>query len=82
MGPEDRTDGADPTLHDEVHTTMLKLNDTQPLPDQLWKDLRVASTATLSTALARRGLRSVCMIGPRPLHPGMHCAGEAYTLRL
>jgi regulator of RNase E activity RraA len=61
---------------------MLKPNDTTPLPAQLWLDLREASTATLSTALARRGLRSVCMLGPRPLRPGTRCAGEAYTLRL
>jgi regulator of RNase E activity RraA len=61
---------------------MLKANDTQPLPEQLWRDLEAASTATLSTALARRGLRSVCMVGPRPLRPGMRCAGEAYTLRM
>jgi regulator of RNase E activity RraA len=61
---------------------MLRPNDTAPLPDRLWLDLREASTATLSTALARRGLRSVCMLGPRPLRPGSRCAGEAYTLRL
>lgn len=61
---------------------MLKPNDSQPLPEQLWKDLKTASTATLSTALARRGLRSVCMTGPRPLQPGMRFAGEAYTLRM
>jgi regulator of RNase E activity RraA len=61
---------------------MLKANDTTPLPEQLWRDLQTATTATLSSALARRGLRSVCMIGPRPLRPGTRMAGEAYTLRL
>ena len=61
---------------------MLKRNDTAPLPEQLWRDLAAATTATLSTALTRRGLRSVCMAGPRPLRPGMRCAGEAYTLRM
>ena len=61
---------------------MLKANDSAPLPDQLWRDLALATTATLSTALARRGLHAVCMIGPRPLRAGMRLAGEAYTLRL
>ena len=61
---------------------MLKANDSAPLPDQLWRDLALATTATLSTALARRGLRAVCMTGPKPLRAGMRLAGEAYTLRL
>jgi regulator of RNase E activity RraA len=61
---------------------MLRPNDGRPVPEQAWRDLAVASTATLSTALARRGLRSVCMVGPQPLRPEMRCAGEAYTLRL
>lgn len=61
---------------------MLKQTNAEPLPQSLWDDLAVASTATLSTALARRGLKSVCMNGPMPLRPGMRLAGEAYTLRL
>lgn len=61
---------------------MLKTNDTAPLPASLWEDLAVATTATLSTACARRGLRSVCTAGVYPLRPGMRVAGEAYTLRL
>lgn len=61
---------------------MLKQNANTPLPDQLWRDLQTATTATLSSALARRGLRSVCMLGPKPLRPGIRCAGEAYTLRM
>lgn len=61
---------------------MLKANDTVPLPDSLWRDLGVATTATLSTALGRRGLRSVCMTGVLPLRAGMRVAGEAYTLRM
>ena len=61
---------------------MLTPNDSRPLPDQLWQDLAVATTATLSSALARRALRSVCMVGPQPLRPAMRCAGEAYTLRM
>ena len=60
---------------------MLQPNDTTPLPAELWRDLEVATTATLSTALARRGLRSICMAGPLPVQRGMRCAGEAYTLR-
>jgi len=61
---------------------MLRPNDFAPLPEALWQDLRTASTATLSSALARRGLRAVCMFGPKPLRTGMRCAGEAYTLRM
>src|SRR3712207_1784579 len=66
----------------EVRKPMLKSNDAQALPEQLWRDLEPASTATLNTALGRRGLRAVCRAGPRPLRRGMRCAVEAYTLRM
>jgi regulator of RNase E activity RraA len=52
-----------------------------PLPDSIWDDLRVASTATLSSELARRGLRQTLMRGVFPLRPGARLAGEAMTLR-
>lgn len=61
---------------------MLPTNDTAPLPDHLWSDLTLATTATLSSVLAKLGLRSVCMRGPLPLRPGARLVGEAYTLRL
>jgi len=52
-----------------------------PLPASLWADLRIASTATLSTVLIRRGLRATMMSGVFPLRPGARVAGEATTLR-
>jgi regulator of RNase E activity RraA len=52
-----------------------------PLPASLWEDLEIASTATLHTVLARRGLRSTAMRGVLPLRPGARLAGEATTLR-
>lgn len=54
---------------------------TAPLPESLWEDLRVASTATLSTMLIRRGLRQTHMRGVFPLQAGARLAGEALTLR-
>ena len=53
----------------------------EPLPQSLWDDLRIASTATLSTVLIRRGLRQTQMRGMFPLRPGARLAGEAVTLR-
>ncbi len=62
---------------------MLSLNDTSaPLPADLWEDLRVASTATLSTVLIRHGLLRTHMRGVFPLRPGARLMGEAVTLRL
>jgi len=55
--------------------------DLPPLPAALWEDLKVATTATLSTVLIRRGLRATMMQGVLPLRPGMRVAGEATTLR-
>jgi regulator of RNase E activity RraA len=51
------------------------------LPQALWDDLLVATTATLSTVLIRRGLRSTMMTGVFPLRAGAKLAGEAMTLR-
>ncbi|HEY8838478.1 MAG TPA: ribonuclease activity regulator RraA, partial [Dehalococcoidia bacterium] len=53
----------------------------EPLPESLWQDLAIATTATLSTVLIRRGLRSTMMTGVFPLRPGAKVAGEAMTLR-
>lgn len=62
---------------------MLRLNDTSvPLPDSLWQDLALASTATLSTVLIRRGLQQTHLRGVFPLRPGARLMGEAVTLRL
>ena len=53
-----------------------------PLSDQTREKLRTVSTATISTALFKRGLRNQMMQGVRPLDadkPTM--VGEAFTLR-
>ena len=53
-----------------------------PLSDQTRDKLRTVSTATISTALFKRGLRNQMMQGVRPLDadkPTM--VGEAFTLR-
>jgi regulator of RNase E activity RraA len=43
--------------------------------------LRHVSTATLTTALFKRGLRNTFMQGPGRINPGANMVGEAYTLR-
>lgn len=43
--------------------------------------LRHVSTATLTTALFKRGFRNTFMDGPRRINPGPSMVGEAYTLR-
>ena len=53
-----------------------------PLSDQTREKLRTVSTATISTALFKRGLRNQMLQGVRPLDPGKPTmVGEAYTLR-
>ncbi len=60
---------------------MVAQTELAPLPNSLWEDLRIASTATLSTELVRHGLRRTMMRGVFPLEPGSRLAGEAFTLR-
>jgi regulator of RNase E activity RraA len=43
--------------------------------------LHTVSTATLTTALFKRGLRNTFIQGPRRINPGRQMVGEAYTLR-
>ena len=46
------------------------------------QQLMTVSTATLCTALFKRGLRNVCIQNVRPLNPGLpNMVGPAYTLR-
>jgi len=52
-----------------------------PLPATLWEDLKIASAATLSTVLIRRGFGRTMMQGVFPLRSGARIAGEAMTLR-
>jgi len=51
------------------------------LSDATRETLRAVSTATLSTALLKRGFRNVFLQGPRRIAPGRTMVGEAYTLR-
>lgn len=53
---------------------------TAPTPETLEKLMHV-STATLTTALFKRGFRNVFIQGPRRMNPGPNMVGPAYTLR-
>jgi len=53
---------------------------TDPLPDTLEK-LRHISTATLTTAMFKRGMRNIYLQGPQRINPGANMVGRAYTLR-
>ena len=53
-----------------------------PLSDQTLEKLRTVSTATISTALFKRGFRNQMLQGVIPLDPGKPTmVGEAFTLR-
>ncbi len=49
-------------------------------PETLEK-LKTVSTATLTTALFRRGFRNIFIQGPQRINPGANMVGQAYTLR-
>jgi regulator of RNase E activity RraA len=53
----------------------------EPLPNGTLDVLRRASTASVTSALARRGIRYSHMTGVDPLTPGTQMVGEAVTLR-
>ena len=55
--------------------------DQLPISPEALKLLRVPSTATIWSELARRGLRNTFMTGVRPLKTGQRMVGTAYTLR-
>ena len=53
-----------------------------PIDPQLLETLRGITTATLTTVLLKKGLRSTWMRGTRPLRPGQERqVGRAFTLR-
>jgi regulator of RNase E activity RraA len=53
-----------------------------PLDPQLLETLRGITTATLTTVLLKKGLRTTWMRGTRPLRPGQQRqVGRAFTLR-
>jgi 5-oxopent-3-ene-1,2,5-tricarboxylate decarboxylase / 2-hydroxyhepta-2,4-diene-1,7-dioate isomerase len=51
------------------------------LPDEAHDQLNRVSTATLTSQLQRRGLRSTFLSGLRPVKPGQRMVGYAHTLR-
>lgn len=51
------------------------------LSDQNREKLRYISTATLTTALFKRGFRNTFLQGPNRINAGPQMVGEAYTLR-
>jgi regulator of RNase E activity RraA len=54
-----------------------------PLDLAIVAELKLISTATLTTVLLKKGLRRVAMRGPRPFGPasGARIAGRAFTMR-
>ncbi|MEJ8572001.1 ribonuclease activity regulator RraA [Microbaculum marinum] len=57
------------------------MTQSSSLTDGNREKLRGVSTATLTTALFKRGLRNTFMQGPIRINPGANLVGEAYTLR-
>lgn len=57
------------------------MSDATGLSDAARARLMAVSTATLSTALFKRGLRNVFLQGPGRLNPGPNMVGPAFTLR-
>ncbi|SAK94180.1 transferase [Caballeronia temeraria] len=58
------------------------MNTTRSLTDENRARLRGVSTATLTTALFKRGLRNVCIQGVLPVNSAAaRMVGEAFTLR-
>ncbi len=51
------------------------------LSPEIFEQLRIPSTATLTSVLAKRGLRNTFMTGVRPLAPKTRMVGQAFTLR-
>ncbi|KXV03160.1 hypothetical protein CR51_18325 [Caballeronia megalochromosomata] len=61
---------------------MVSVNITRSLTGENRARLRGVSTATLTTALFKRGLRNVCVQGVLPVNPAApRMVGEAFTLR-
>jgi len=51
------------------------------LSPETYEKLMKVSTATLTTALFKRGFRNIYIQGPQRMNPGKNMVGEAYTLR-
>ncbi|MEQ3553499.1 ribonuclease activity regulator RraA [Pseudonocardia nematodicida] len=58
------------------------MTDLQPVPDEVFAQLRRVSTATLATQLYRRGIRQPFLVGLSPVGDGFDgFVGEAFTMR-
>ncbi len=75
--------GAMPQVSAEVRAAALGVSAPRPAPvsDETLAALRRVSTATLTTQLQKRGIRSPFMRGLRPTRPDLRMAGFAHTLR-
>ncbi|HUX85934.1 MAG TPA: ribonuclease activity regulator RraA [Chloroflexota bacterium] len=57
------------------------MTDQVLLSSEIFELLRIPSTATLTSVLSKHGLRNAGMVDVRPLKPGTHLVGQAFTLR-
>lgn len=61
----------------------MKFYDPKPLSDASRALLKETSTATLTSVLFKRGLKTIFMNGPKPLNPAAgRMVGPAYTIRM
>jgi 5-oxopent-3-ene-1,2,5-tricarboxylate decarboxylase / 2-hydroxyhepta-2,4-diene-1,7-dioate isomerase len=75
--------GAQPKIVPATRGAALGMNGHRSviLSDSARAALRTVSTATLTVALARRGISNPVIAGVRPTRPGTRLLGYAYTLR-
>lgn len=75
--------GAMPRVTPESRAAALGVNAPRPvvLGDRTLRALREVSTATLTSQLLRRGIRTTFLQGLRPTRPDLRMVGYAHTLR-
>jgi 5-oxopent-3-ene-1,2,5-tricarboxylate decarboxylase / 2-hydroxyhepta-2,4-diene-1,7-dioate isomerase len=73
--------GAMPKVDDEARAQALGETGRRLPSEEMLDALRRVSTATLTTQLQRRGIRTPFMQGLRPLRPDLRLVGVAHTLR-
>jgi regulator of RNase E activity RraA len=75
--------GAQPRVSPAVRAAAFGFNAPRPviLSEDAKAALRTVSTATLTTQLARHGIRNTFMSGLRPTRPDLRLLGYAHTLR-
>lgn len=57
------------------------MSEQTPIRAGTIENLRQVSTPTITSLLARRGLRRAAVVGVKPIVPGTKMVGEAFTLR-